>query len=69
MPRKWPEGRISGDDDGETRIAISADVAHGVVLIAFEHPTPWIAMKPADARVLAAKIIEKSDELERKESP
>jgi hypothetical protein len=24
MPRKWPEGRVSGDDDGETHMAIAA---------------------------------------------
>ena len=64
-PRKWPDGRVSGDDDGETAYAIAADPVHNIVHLKFTKPMDWLGFDVASARQLAAALIEKADQLER----
>lgn len=62
--RNWSQGRISGDDDGDTAIAIAADKQNKVVRIQFTKPIEWLGFPAEQARQLAAKLIEKAKELE-----
>lgn len=57
---KFPEGKVSPDDEGEIRLA----VAHTdkVVVVKFGKPIAWIAMEPASVRKLAALLIEHADQ-------
>lgn len=64
-PRKWPDGRVSGDDDGETAYAIAADPVHNIVRIKFTKPMDWLGLDVKSARQLAAMLTEKADQLER----
>lgn len=61
--RKWPNGRVSGEDDGETAFAIAADHQRKIVIIKFSKPMDWIGFGEEEARQLAAKLLEKADEL------
>ncbi len=63
--RKWPHGRVNGDDDGETAFAIAADPRYKIVRIQFTKPMNWLGLDVKSARQLAAMLTEKADELER----
>lgn len=63
--RKWPHGRISGDDDGETAFAIAADPRNKIVRIQFTKPMDWLGLDAKSARHLAKLLTEKADEIER----
>ena len=56
--RKWPDGRISGDDDGETVFKIGSDPEKELVRIEFPTPTEWLAMPPQDAIKMAQLLIQ-----------
>lgn len=62
--RRWPQGRVSADDDGETHIAIAADPVYKIVRIQFTKPIEWLGFDAVTARNLAAKLIEKANQLE-----
>lgn len=55
--REWPEGRLSGDDDGQAVYMIGSDPDKQVVVIDFGKPTKWIGMPPQDAVDLAQLLI------------
>lgn len=61
--RKWPEGRISGEDDGVTAYAIAADPIRKIVIIKFPKPMDWIGLNPNDAAKLRNAIDAKLAEL------
>jgi hypothetical protein len=61
--RGWPEGRISGEDDGATAYAIAADPRRQVILIRFPKPMDWIGLGINDAMALRNKLDEKINEL------
>ena len=63
--REWPQGRVSGDDDGVTAFAIAADRDNKIVRIQFTKPMFWLGLDNKSARDLAAKLIEKAEDLER----
>lgn len=58
--RRWPNGRIAADDDGEAEMRISADEAHGVVRIDFRPAAEWIAVTPEQAVQMATALIHKA---------
>ena len=62
-PRKWPQGRISGDDDGQTHIAIAADPILKIVRVQFTKPIDWLGLGAAEARDLAKMLLEKADQI------
>ena len=62
--RRWPNSRLSGDDDGELQMAIAADPRKGVVRVTFEKPVQWMAMLPGDARKLAKALLDNAAKLE-----
>src|SRR5687768_3107867 len=55
--REFPEGRLSGDDDGSLTFKIGADAEKGVVAIEYSKPTVWVAMPPQQAVELAQLLI------------
>ena len=55
--RKWPEGRVSGEDDGETVFRIGSDANKGLIQIEFPTPTQWVAMPPQTAIEMAQLLI------------
>ena len=61
--RHWPQGRISGDDDGETTFAIAADPQTKIIRIQFTKPMMWLGLDADSARKLAALLLEKAIEI------
>ena len=56
-PREFPEGRLSGDDDGSITFKIGDDPEKNVVAIEFSKPVHWVAMPPQQAIELAQQLI------------
>ena len=56
--RKWPNGRLSGQDDGQLAFAIAGDSKNEQVSIEFGKPVTWFSMTPQNAIDMAAKLIE-----------
>lgn len=65
---RFPYGKAGADDQGELRIGIAADHAHGVVRIAFGKPVDWIGVESGLARELAKILIERADELDQRKA-
>jgi hypothetical protein len=61
--REWPQGRISGEDDGATAFMIAADPSRKVVLITFPKPMNWIGLGVNEAMQLRNMLDEKIGEL------
>lgn len=55
--RKWPNGRISGDDDGQLVFKIGSDPEKELVYLEFPKPVTWTAMPPQQAIELAQLLI------------
>ena len=55
--REFPQGRLSGDDDGSLTFKIGADPEKGIVAIEYSKPTAWVAMPPQQAIELAQALI------------
>lgn len=60
--RRFPEGKISPDDQGEAHIAIGTD--SGKVILNFGTPVAWFGLNPGQARIIAAAILERAREIE-----
>jgi hypothetical protein len=56
-PREYPDGRISGDDEGAVTFKIGSDPNKGVVVIEYSTPTLWVGMQPQQAIELAQVLI------------
>ena len=63
--RKWPGGRISGDDDGVTAYAIAADPENRIVRIQFTKPMCWLGLDIKSARKLRDSLDDKIAELSK----
>jgi len=59
---RYPQGKISDDDLGETTVAVT--IRKNRVIIAFSKPMDWIGMDKATALAIARKIIERAEELD-----
>lgn len=55
--RKWPDGRLSGDDDGSIAFKVGGDPDKNLVVVDFGKPVTWTAMSPADAVQFAQMLI------------
>lgn len=65
---RFPYGKADETDEGELQIALAADHGAGIVRIAFGTPTAWLGLPSGQARGLAAQLIAKADELDRRRS-
>lgn len=63
-PRRWPQGRLSGEDDGETNFAIAADPVAKKVFIRFSKPMDWLGMNTSQAREFAKMLNDKADQID-----
>jgi hypothetical protein len=61
--RKYSQGRIGPDDDGDLALAVMADRAKKIVVIRFGKPTEWIGLGPAEVQGLITLLMEKLRDL------
>jgi hypothetical protein len=54
--RRYPHGRLSGDDDGEIAIGIASDLENKVVRMKFGKPVAWLAMDKDTAIVMLTNL-------------
>lgn len=62
--RKWPQGRIAPDDDGELVIAVETDPARKVLKIHFGKPVRWIGLGKAEVNGLIELLQKRVREIE-----
>lgn len=68
MSSQYPRGKIGPEDEGQLQFGIATDHSYRIVRIAFNKPVAWLGLAESDARALAAKLIEKADELKQNKS-
>ena len=61
--RRWPGGRMGGDDDGELAYAIATDKKHGAILLQFPKPCEWIGLDVESATKLRDQLSDRIFEL------
>jgi len=61
--REYPDGRLSGDDEGTLAYAIAADLRHQIIRIEFNKPVDWLGLDKDSAEALRDKLTEKLMEL------
>lgn len=64
--RKFPEGRLSGDDDGDITFKIGGDLDRNIVAIEYAKPVTWVAMPPQQAIELAQMLIKHARAVSKK---
>lgn len=47
--RNYPKGRISGEDDGETAVAIAYDPENDRIIIRYAQPMKWVGLDAENA--------------------
>ena len=62
--REYPQGRISGDDEGSLAFAVMSDPVKNVVIVDFNKAVVWFGMSPADVRNLIELLERHCAELE-----
>ena len=65
---RFPQGASDDTDEGELRIALATDVQQAIVTIHFGKPIAWIGLPSTEARELAALLIQKADDLDRRKT-
>jgi len=65
---QFPYGQADAHDEGELRMALAADHRSGIVRIEFGVPIAWLGLPSVEARQLAALLVEKANELDRRKS-
>lgn len=68
MSGYFPRGKAGPEDEGQLQIAIATDHQYRMVRVAFGKPIAWLGLGEAEARAIAAKLIEKADELKQNKS-
>jgi len=65
---RFPYGKADATDEGELRMALAADHSNGIVRVQFGKPIAWLGLPSREARALAAVLIEKADELDKRKA-
>lgn len=65
---RYPFGKADASDEGELAMAVMVDHRNGIVRVEFGKPIGWLGIPSVQARELAAILIEKADELDRRKS-
>ena len=55
--RKWSDGRVGPDDDGDLAFTIRSDQDRHLVFLDFGQPVEWVGMPPHQAVELAQTLI------------
>lgn len=58
----YPAGKLSKDDEGEFRLAITADKSEGIIRVEFGKKISWLAMTPKDCRKIV-EVLERNIEI------
>lgn len=61
--RRYPEGKIRNDDEGEVRVGVATDYRGQAVIVSFEHGVKWFGLSKASALELAQMITNHANEL------
>lgn len=61
---KFPDGRISSDDEGELAIKLSLDTACKLVVLDFGKDVKWLALPPDAARQLGIRLVHDAGKLD-----
>ncbi len=61
--RRWPGGRMGGDDDGQLAYAIATDKPHGAIVIKFPKQVDWLGLDIESATQLRDQLTERILEL------
>jgi len=61
--RKWPGGRMGGDDDGQLAYAIATDKPRGAIMIKFPKQVEWLGLDVQSATTLRDQLTERILEL------
>jgi hypothetical protein len=62
---QFPYGKADPTDEGELKMALSADRQQGIVRLEFGKPTAWLGLPVRQARELAETLLEKAKEVEK----
>jgi hypothetical protein len=65
---RYPYGKADEHDEGELLMAIAADHGNSIVRLQFGKPIAWLGLPANEARQLAAMLMEKATELDRRKS-
>ena len=57
--RRWPGGRMGGDDDGQLAYAVAADQKNRAIIIQFPKPVEWLGLDRDSAEQLRDHLTEK----------
>lgn len=66
-PKRYPQGKIAPDDEGELLVAVSSHT--GVVRVDFNKAVAWLGLDAAAARTFARSVLAHARELERAQAP
>lgn len=58
-PKRFPQGQLSANDEGEIAMAMTTDIVHKKVIIQFAKPIRWLGMGIAEATHLRDMLNEK----------
>lgn len=58
LKRKWPDGRLGAEDDGELSVAIAVDPVRKVIIMHFGMPVAWVGLDADSTRGLIARLEE-----------
>jgi len=56
---RYPQGKLSPDDEGELAIAVAWDPYANMLRVEFGKPVAWLALSAERAAVLASMILKK----------
>jgi hypothetical protein len=61
MVTKYPQGKLTADDEGETQIAIT--VQDNAVIVAFTKPMNWIGLDYDSAKTIGEALLRRAEEI------
>lgn len=64
---KYPRGKINPHDEGELGLRIFIDDATSTVIVDFSKPVIWVGFSAADARHIAAMLVQQAERIEQRE--
>ena len=63
--REYPRGRTSGDDEGQTQIAIALDKRNNIVILRFSKPMDWIGWGASEVEQMVILLAKHLSQMKR----
>ena len=57
---RFPQGKLSDEDEGELKIGVAFDRVDGIIKLAFGKPIAWLGLPPAEAVELGKTLLMKA---------